>query len=103
MHITAEAVTTVLGGEEQFRDHMDPEALAKMVGSMDSARQLKEALEDRIWAVEAEVQKRDMEWPEFGELLVASLIEEADCHCVNESLFTLEVENREMVMKWLNR
>lgn len=103
IQITAEAVATVLGGQEQFRDHMDPGALAKMFGSMSSARQLKETLEDRIWAVEAEVKGRDMEWPEFGELLITSLMEEADCHCVNENLFVVEMENREMVMKWLGR
>lgn len=103
MYITAEAVAAVLGGEEQFRDHMDPEAFAKMVGFMGIARHLKEVLEDRIRTVEAEIQRRDMEWPELGELLITSLVEEADCHCVNENMFEMEVENREMVMKWLNR
>lgn len=103
MHITEEAVAEVLGGVEQFRDHMDPEVLRKMINMRNCARHLKEVQENRIRITNAEIEKREMELPELGYLLLTALIADGDCHCGNMDLFATEQENREMVMKWFNR
>lgn len=103
MHITEEAVAEVLGGMEQFRDHMDPEVLRKMINMRNCARYLKEVLEKRIWMTNTEIEKREMELPELGDLLMTALIADGQCHCENMNLFAAEQENREMVMKWFNR
>lgn len=92
---------TVLGGKERFDEYMDAGMLAWVVELRDRARRVKATLEYRIWVVNAQVEH--MVWPEIGDLLINLMTGEANWHCTCGNLFSVEQENREMIMEWLRR
>lgn len=91
----------VLGGKERFDEYMNVRILAWVIELRDRARKVKATLEHRIWVVNAEVE--GMVWPEIGDLLIKLITGEANWHCTCGNLFSIDQENREMVIEWLKK